>query len=108
MRTRGWIETVSQHRPEYERGGMKPDIKMATTLVKMWDRLTRTAPLSSHPEKMNLHSLTSTTTTRLRYFGRYVYSILECDGDEAPKIFYNTRQSTPLNVRSSWFEGQSS
>ena len=51
---------------------MKPDIKMATTLVKMWDRLTRTAPLSSHPEKMNLHSLTTTTTTRLRYFGRYV------------------------------------
>ena len=87
MRTRGWIETVSQHRPEYERGGMKPDIKMATTLVKMWDRLTRTAPLSSHPEKMNLHSLTSTTTTRLIYFGRYVYSILECDGDEAPKDF---------------------
>ena len=86
MTTRGWIETVL-HRPEYERGGMKPDIKMATTLVKMWDRLTRTAPLSSHPEKMNLHSLTSTTTTRLIYFGRYVYSILECDGDEAPKHF---------------------
>ena len=59
---------------------------------------------------INIHNLMYLHDIIQFFYCPFIYWIFFTDSsyslgrDEAPEIFFNTRQSTPLTVRSSWFE----